>query len=205
MYTGPCHDHFPSNHWLKFLSTCSFWHWFFCRPFSLWHAGHCQSDWIVNENNTRCYKYEPDSKSWDESEAYCKDHGGHLASLSSVKELKFVQDLCRINRSGCWIGGRANSSAAQGWTWSDNESQHNDSFFPKVQCGNAPCNNRSDSCSLLSTGVAINAVACKNSHAFVCMADIGINWFLLVYFLFSCSEIGSSGHWYLNMCLAEFS
>ncbi|CAO2833994.1 unnamed protein product [Amaranthus hypochondriacus] len=136
-------------------------------------AGHCQSDWIVNENNTRCYKYEPDSKSWDESEAYCKDHGGHLASLSSVKELKFVQDLCRINRSGCWIGGRANSSAAQGWTWSDNESQHNDSFFPKVQCGNAPCNNRSDSCSLLSTGVAINAVACKNSHAFVCMADIG--------------------------------
>uniref|UniRef100_A0A803N4W7 C-type lectin domain-containing protein n=1 Tax=Chenopodium quinoa TaxID=63459 RepID=A0A803N4W7_CHEQI len=119
----------------------------------LWH---CLSDWIINENKTKCFKCISDLKSWDESEAYCKDHRGHLASVSSLQELKFVQDLCRINVDGCWIGGRGQSTSGHGWMWSDHKSLHNDSFLPKVQhvsnCGNLSCNNGSDSCSLLSDG-----------------------------------------------------
>lgn len=142
-------------------------------------AGHCLSNWIVNENKTKCFKCISDLKSWDESEVYCKDHGGHLASVSSLQELKFVQDLCRINDNGCWIGGREKSTSGQGWTWSDRKSRHNDSFFPKVQsgskCGNLSCNNhKSDSCSLLSNGVVpTKAVGCSNSHAFICMVNAG--------------------------------
>ncbi|XP_021730783.1 C-type lectin receptor-like tyrosine-protein kinase At1g52310 [Chenopodium quinoa] len=140
--------------------------------------GHCLSDWIINENKTKCFKCISDLKSWDESEAYCKDHRGHLASVSSLQELKFVQDLCRINVDGCWIGGRGQSTSGHGWMWSDHKSLHNDSFLPKVQhvsnCGNLSCNNGSDSCSLLSDGaVPIKAVGCNHSHAFICTVDTG--------------------------------
>ncbi|XP_021737205.1 C-type lectin receptor-like tyrosine-protein kinase At1g52310 isoform X2 [Chenopodium quinoa] len=139
-------------------------------------AGHCLSDWIVNENKTKCFKCISDLKSWDESEAYCKDHRGHLASVSSLQELKFVQDLCRINVDGCWIGLRGQSTSGHSWMWSDHNSLHNDSFLPKVQhgsnCGNLSCNNGSDSCSLLSYGaVPIKAVGCNHSHAFICTVD----------------------------------
>lgn len=140
--------------------------------------GHCPSNWIVNENKTKCFKYISDVKSWDDSEAYCEDHGGHLASLSSLRELKFVQDLCRINVNGCWIGGRVIITSRQGWTWSDNKSQLNDSFFPKVQvgskCGNLSCNNGIELCSLLPNGnLPIKAVGCNNTQAFVCMVNLG--------------------------------
>jgi len=142
------------------------------------HAVHCKSEWVANVNKTKCFQCIAKFKSWDQSEAYCKDHGGHLASLASLQELKFVQELCSKNFSGCWIGGRVNSSAHQGWIWSDNTSQHNDSLFPRVQfglkCVNKPCYNTSDSCALLSYGVApIKPEGCNNSHAFICMVNIG--------------------------------
>lgn len=140
-------------------------------------AVHCKSEWVANVNKTKCFQCIAKFKSWDQSEAYCKDHGGHLASLASLQELKFVQELCSKNFSGCWIGGRVNSSAYQGWIWSDNTSQHNDSFFPRVQfglkCGNKPCYNTTDSCALLSYGVApIKPEGCNNSHSFICMVNI---------------------------------
>lgn len=141
----------------------------------------CKCYWVANANKTKCFHYIAKFKSWDDSEAYCKDHGGHLASLSSLQELKFVQELCSKNvSSGCWIGGRVNATARQaGWVWSDNTSQHNDSLLPKVhfglKCGNKSCSNNktSDSCALITYGVAsVKAEGCNKSRAFICMVSI---------------------------------
>lgn len=142
-------------------------------------SAHCQSNWVANQNKTKCYQYVAKFKSWDESETYCKDHEGHLASLSSLQELKFVQKLCTKNVNGCWIGGRVNSTANHGWRWSDNTSQHNNYYFPKVQfglnCSNMSCYNNKTNylCTLMSYGVVpVKAEGCNKSHGFICMVNV---------------------------------
>ncbi|KAK9733511.1 hypothetical protein RND81_04G072100 [Saponaria officinalis] len=139
---------------------------------------HCQSNWILSVNKSKCFQYIEKLKTWDDAETYCKDHGGHLASLSSAQELIFTRNLCGKNDSGCWIGGRSNSTNGKSWTWSDNKSDHNDSLLPKAQfglkCSNVSCyNHTSNLCTLLAyKGASIKAEGCNMTHAFICMADI---------------------------------
>ncbi|KAH9623498.1 hypothetical protein KSS87_015393 [Heliosperma pusillum] len=143
-----------------------------------YNVGHCQANWVLGVNKTKCFQYVEKHKPWDDAEMYCTDHGGLLASPSSVQELIFIQNLCQKNVSGCWIGGRYNSTYGHTWTWSDSKSQHNDSLFPKVnfglKCTNISCyKNASNSCTLLTYGGAsIKAQGCNNTHAFICMLDI---------------------------------
>ncbi|KAL9236002.1 hypothetical protein vseg_010717 [Gypsophila vaccaria] len=138
---------------------------------------HCRSSWILSVNKSKCFQYIEKLKTWDDAETYCKDKGGHLASLSSVQELVFTRNLCRKNDSGCWIGGRSNSTNGQSWTWSDNKSDHNDFLLPKAQfglkCGNISCyNHASYLCTVLAyKGASIKAERCNKTRAFICMVD----------------------------------
>ncbi|XP_074312136.1 C-type lectin receptor-like tyrosine-protein kinase At1g52310 [Silene latifolia] len=134
--------------------------------------GHCQSNWILGVNNTKCFQYIQKRKPWDDAEIYCTHHGGHLASLSSLPELIQLQNLCQNNLTGCWIGGRSNSTNAHTWTWSDTKSQRNDSLFPN--CTNNSCyKNATNSCTLLTYGAAsLKPEGCNKTHAFICMLHI---------------------------------
>ena len=53
---------------------------------------------------------------WEDAEQKCVEYGGHLTSIQSSEENKFVYDLSE--KAVTWIGG--NDLAAEGsWTWSD--------------------------------------------------------------------------------------
>ncbi|KAL2473995.1 C-type lectin receptor-like tyrosine-protein kinase [Forsythia ovata] len=80
----------------------------------------CPSGWISNPSNTKCFKYIANNQSWDESETHCKANNGHLAAVTSLQELSFIQKLCSENASGCWVGGRGiNGKDGLGWKWSE--------------------------------------------------------------------------------------
>jgi len=64
-----------------------------------------------------CYRFHWLSKSWYEADAYCLTQGGHLPSVHSYQEEKFLQKLSGENIY--WLGAYPKSSSAAGWVWSD--------------------------------------------------------------------------------------
>ncbi|CAN1287920.1 C-type lectin receptor-like tyrosine-protein kinase At1g52310 [Linum perenne] len=145
--------------------------------------GWCPSGWEPNTNRSRCFKYIGDVQSWEESEARCNSHGGHLAAISSYRELDLVEGLCsRMSAYGCWVGGRGgnNSGARSSWKWSDNTTSWNRSLLGPMMiipsdCGNATCRGGSamvESCTLLTNGsVRIIAERCNVSRSSICMVN----------------------------------
>jgi len=83
----------------------------------------CPSGWVTGPSKTTCYKYIGDTKSWNESETSCRNNHGHLAALTSLVELNFVQEMCSKFTASkeCWVGGiGTNTSNSMDWKWSDN-------------------------------------------------------------------------------------
>lgn len=143
----------------------------------------CPTNWVLGPNQTKCFAYFRNSTSWEKSETLCIASGGHLASLSSNKELSFVQKLCNANATSCWIGGRSLNSSTVGfnWTWSDPKTpQWNQTMFPKVPV-RTPCRNGSSSCGadicmvLTNGSLQVFGERCNASHAFICSVDSGNN------------------------------
>jgi hypothetical protein len=146
----------------------------------------CPDGWVVGPNKSKCFGYMRIPQSWNESETLCKDYGGHLAALTSFQELSFAHSLCAKVASSCWIGGRGiNSTIGIGWKWSDNTSYWNESIFSgaivQSNCSSLSChvNNSFDLCTLVTNGsTSLVSEKCNTSHAFICMLDIGIYFFL---------------------------
>lgn len=142
-------------------------------------ASSCPADWKIGPQKDNCFKYIGDSLSWDKSEALCHDDNGHLAALTSVQDLNFVQTLCAGSSNGCWVGGRGyNSSLGFAWKWSDNMSHWNESVFPgepfRINCSNPSCNSASleNSCTLVTNGrVTLVGERCNTSHGLICMQN----------------------------------
>ncbi|CAI0401472.1 unnamed protein product [Linum tenue] len=134
-------------------------------------------------NRTKCFKYIRDFQSREESESWCKGHGGHLAALASNQDLDFALRLCGQSTDGCWVGGRGtNSSVGFTWKWSDNTTHWSQSLFGAVvfpsNCGNTSCHNNTavDLCTLLTNGSTIvMGERCNASHASICMVDSGLH------------------------------
>ncbi|XP_075487357.1 C-type lectin receptor-like tyrosine-protein kinase At1g52310 isoform X1 [Primulina tabacum] len=143
----------------------------------------CPSGWIGNPVNTKCYKHVANGASWDESENHCRSYNGHLASVTSSKELVMLQKLCAENSMGCWVGGRKDNNTLGGvWKWSDKISYWNDSLSPSMPiqfgCTNMSCisSNFSAMCTLITNGTSsLLAQRCNTSHAFLCMHNIENN------------------------------
>ncbi|KAG9129414.1 hypothetical protein Leryth_018475 [Lithospermum erythrorhizon] len=138
------------------------------------------ADWISGPNDRKCFRYFMDDISWEASEAQCESYNGHLAAVTSLQELGFVQQLCGENAIGCWIGGRGlRTEAGVGWQWSDNTSFWNESFISNrsytSDCMKPLCNATNfDLCTLVANGTSyISAQSCNTSHTFVCMLDAG--------------------------------
>ncbi|KAI4335175.1 hypothetical protein L6164_013845 [Bauhinia variegata] len=138
----------------------------------------CPFGWVICPNKTKCYRHVGIPQSWNESEACCSKYGGHLAALLSLQELSFAQSLCNVTANSCWVGGRRlNSTASHGWTWSDN-SQWNESMFPlasvQSSCSGLSCHmNNSEQCAIINNSRSVMSDRCDNSHASICVLDIG--------------------------------
>ncbi|GLJ52265.1 hypothetical protein SUGI_1111880 [Cryptomeria japonica] len=144
-------------------------------------AGLCPSGWNSAPNRRNCFLLVPNVSSWDDAEAICQNRSGHLAALTSVQELKYVQALCRNVSKGCWVGGHGvRSKKGFSWQWSDHQSHWNNSSFPRAptffNCPQSSCvkTNLTELCTLvMNRKVPLVGDECKNSHEFVCMLSKG--------------------------------
>ncbi|KAI3846043.1 hypothetical protein MKW92_001027 [Papaver armeniacum] len=145
-------------------------------------AALCPTGWGIGPHKNKCFTLVPNTSSWDAAESHCKDiYKGHLAAVSSVQELSFVQDLCSDN--GCWIGGRAFNSTTFGfgWKWSDYVSLWNASAFVGAPlystCTNSSTcqgNNLTSFSCLLVTRSPLGVVVerCNETREFICMLHL---------------------------------
>ena len=78
------------------------------------------SDWVQFEDNI--YKVFQERKNWIVAESYCVGWGGHLASISSIKEQSFIHELLKESSDNAvWIG--LNDRKHEGrYEWTDGTS-----------------------------------------------------------------------------------
>jgi len=84
----------------------------------VWSGG-CPSGW--KQYRQRCFIYVSTIRTWTESERYCMSRGGNLASVHSVSENYFIQDMIRgitHDFPRTWIGGHDATQEGM-WLWSD--------------------------------------------------------------------------------------
>merc|ERR1711955_43912 len=65
-----------------------------------------------------CYKLFDEKKNWTMAEAHCMGLGGHLVSVQSPEEHKFVADLGLVSdEEAVYMGG--SDFVEKKWVWSD--------------------------------------------------------------------------------------
>ena len=73
---------------------------------------------LVKEFGSHTYTIVEEGLAWSEAEAYCVEHGGHLASAGSVEEQAFLNQFAESSsRSNIWIGGFIARDGR--WQWTD--------------------------------------------------------------------------------------
>ena len=67
--------------------------------------------------NGHTYYVFKSKTSWTKAKAYCESKGGHLVTITSAKENKFVSSLIdKANLKNCWLGGHDSSTEGK-WQW----------------------------------------------------------------------------------------
>uniref|UniRef100_A0A6Q2WZV6 C-type lectin domain-containing protein n=1 Tax=Esox lucius TaxID=8010 RepID=A0A6Q2WZV6_ESOLU len=80
----------------------------------------CNRGW--QKFGSRCFRFEETLRSWTEAEHHCQSLGGHLASVHSWKESRFLETLS-VGSPLTWIGGndggRPELRKDRRWSWTD--------------------------------------------------------------------------------------
>ena len=80
--------------------------------------GDTDSKALVKEFGSHTYTIVEEGLAWSDAEAYCVEHGGHLASAGSVEEQAFLDQFAESSsRSNIWIGGYIDQDGR--WQWTD--------------------------------------------------------------------------------------
>jgi hypothetical protein len=66
----------------------------------IYHPGACEAGW--SQFDAFCYKHYWEKRNWFEAERLCRDRGGHLASVHSRAENRFIYTL--TSGLSAWIG-----------------------------------------------------------------------------------------------------
>uniref|UniRef100_A0AC34F532 C-type lectin domain-containing protein n=1 Tax=Panagrolaimus sp. ES5 TaxID=591445 RepID=A0AC34F532_9BILA len=106
---------------------------------------------------------KPYNVSWTQGEQICINHGGHLASIHSNEELKFLESFT-IAEAFTWTGSFSNDGGKT-WKWSDN------SLWDFVPWGPGNPTSESSSCGLLATNGLFNK-PCDQLFATTCKIPI---------------------------------
>lgn len=96
---------------------------------------------IYNPENGHYYKAFNEIKSWDEAKALCEQMGGHLVTITSENEQKFLETNGLTGRR--WIGLSLDVSRAWSWVtgepfdyenWADGEPNNSSNVIPNETC-----------------------------------------------------------------------
>ncbi|XP_076850622.1 galactose-specific lectin nattectin-like isoform X1 [Brachyhypopomus gauderio] len=126
----------------------------------------CPYPWTLY--GQRCYRFFSSYVTWAEAESTCLRHGGNLASVHTISEYKFLQNLIK-KMSGSflqtWIGGYDAVKEGQ-WFWSDG-TEGNFYFWASQQPDNYLNN---ENCMQMNAGekLKMNDSICSNHFPFVC-------------------------------------
>ncbi|XP_078118853.1 galactose-specific lectin nattectin-like [Sander vitreus] len=96
----------------------------------------CPPDWT--QFGSRCFAFYIQPKAWIDAETFCQTAGGHLASIHSDEEHKFLKDyLNQVTGTipEAWIGG-TDAVKVFTWIWTDG-SKFNFQIFNAGQPDNA--------------------------------------------------------------------
>ncbi|KAH8974652.1 hypothetical protein BDL97_01G112900 [Sphagnum fallax] len=154
------------NYYLQALLAC-------CLSFSVCfsHCG-CPPGWQEGYKENVCLSLMMNANTWNDSENACKENGGHLASLNSVAEYKYVQSICSSGTTGgCWVGGEEAESGT-GWSWSNCQALHDNdlSWVPKLTPAN--CSDPKHCLDLRLCLVVTNSLVlwefCNARHSYLC-------------------------------------
>jgi predicted outer membrane repeat protein len=99
---------------------------------------------------------------WSKAEKLCAHHGGHLVSISSAAENRYVRGLVE---SRCWIG--ANDRDQEGsWAWSDARSWNYENWNDDTS---QPDGADEENCGTISSRTGLwSDVPCGDERLFVC-------------------------------------
>ncbi|CAM6083225.1 unnamed protein product [Calypogeia fissa] len=145
-------------------------------------CGHCPSGWQEGPLEDHCFTVMINTSTWLESEEACKAYGGHLAALTSIEELQFVDGLCNEDTAallggaggGCWAGGLQQQSSSLYPNWTDCKVKWNVSAFPRAPSPVANCSDPScpdyllDGWCTLVVNRSLVWENCANTHPFIC-------------------------------------
>ncbi len=75
----------------------------------------------VKEYNGHYYAVIDEGMDWRDADVYCRERNGHLATINSVAEQKFVQGLVfgQGDRNCYWLGGYQSIIKGDKWYWVD--------------------------------------------------------------------------------------
>ncbi|KAM8881413.1 type-2 ice-structuring protein-like [Synchiropus picturatus] len=114
--------------------------------------------------NDRSYYFDSTVKSWYEAEIACRGLDGHLASIHSFPEHRFIQTL--IKKAGesvtTWLGGNSCQDNAV-WLWTDG-SPLDYTYWAEEHPSEGKCMAMSQDDELLWASVT----CFETSHAYVC-------------------------------------
>ncbi|XP_060070466.1 perlucin-like [Ylistrum balloti] len=89
----------------------------------------CKAGWVLHDHS--CYIFVNTSDSWIEHMQHCVLIGGHLASIDSEEENRFLEGGVRVRHASFWVGG-TNMNANSSWVWIENNNP-----VPMRPCGHA--------------------------------------------------------------------
>uniref|UniRef100_UPI003AAC87E2 ladderlectin-like n=1 Tax=Centroberyx gerrardi TaxID=166262 RepID=UPI003AAC87E2 len=93
---------------------------------------------------SRCFIFNNNPVNWVQAEQHCLTLGANLASVHSLEEYEFIQEMVKGSSGGLpetWIGGSDNAQDRT-WFWSDGSNfdyQHWNSGEPNNFGGRQPC------------------------------------------------------------------
>ncbi|XP_076159863.1 secretory phospholipase A2 receptor isoform X1 [Alosa pseudoharengus] len=138
----------------------------------------CDWLWESNEELRACYQFNlHTSVSWSQAHASCRAQGGHLLSITSLAERKYIRD--RLADVGVMIWTGLNHLGKEGgWQWSDGSpltlidlfsNRHDPSRFTRaVPSAPVPSSRQCRVCSYASGKEQWRSMSCESALYYVC-------------------------------------
>ncbi|XP_033927888.1 CD209 antigen-like protein C isoform X2 [Melopsittacus undulatus] len=131
------------------------------RSFSRILCPTCPAGWLQFART--CYFFSSTKKSWWEAKEFCGNLNGHLATVSSEQENKFLANHIMENRI-FWLG--LTDSYREGhWQWEDGSST-SISFWNTGEPNNV--GEHGEDCATIFSNGRWNDVSCSNKEAWIC-------------------------------------
>ena len=129
--------------------------------------------WIeeVTYRNGSKYNFYPELLAWVDAEAFCKDKGGHLATVLTLQEQQEVAAVASAGGESVWVGGTDQQEEGI-WKWTRGSSLNYTNWYVGQPNGGSV-----ENCLfLMMDGLKFGDINCSQHLGFVCQMDtVAIN------------------------------